>query len=266
MEEDVGEQAAPEAVPEREQRRHLGRPDPVDRPAHPGMERHVLRRLEQQRIQVEHAELAVAHPGLALAQPLVRADVHEHRARAAELDVVGRGVLQDHALLERREEQVQLDERGVLEHRERPLVGVRHERDALVPEHRRRLVHQQPAQRLGALRALGANEPLVVEQAGLDQRLEVAQAVGREGAVDLAVAVEDPALGVTKAAGLEAGVGADVVGRPHGRRRIVETDAGWPRAAVRPSLDGVGTPRRGAASAVSGSSLRMRRKRRMRFQ
>ena len=46
---------------------------------------------------------------------------------------------------------------------------------------------------------------LVVEQAGVDQRLEVAQAVGREGAVDLAVAVEDAALGVTKAAWLEAG-------------------------------------------------------------
>ena len=266
VQEDVGEQAAPEAVAEREQRRHLGRPDPVDRAAHPGVERHVLHRLEQQRIQVEHAELAVADPRLALAQALERADVHEHRARAAELDVVGRGVLQDHVALERREQQVELHERGVLQHRERPLVRVRHERDPLVPEHAGGLVDEQPAQRLGVLGALGAHEPLVVEQARVGQRLEVAQAVGRECAVDLAVAVEDAALGVAKAAWLEAGFGAGVGGRPHGRRRIVEAEAGWPRAAVRPRSGGVRAPGPTACSAVSGSSLRIRRKRRMRFQ
>ena len=68
------------------------------------------------------------------------------------------------------------------------------------------LVHEQPAQRLGVLRALGAHDPLVVEQAGVGHGLEVAQAVGRERPEDLAAAIEDAALGVTKAAGLEAGV------------------------------------------------------------
>ena len=74
-----------------------------------------------------------------------------------------------------------------------------------MPEHPGGLVHREPPQRLGALRALRADQPLVVEQAGVLQRLEVAQAVGREGPVDLAVGVEDAALGVAKAPRLEAG-------------------------------------------------------------
>ena len=101
-----------------------------------------------QRVEDEHAELPVAGPGLALAEPLEGADVDEHRLGAAPLDVVGRRVLEHEPLVERAEEEVELEQRRVLEHPERPLVRVRDDRDALVPEdaprrsRRRKLVRQ----------------------------------------------------------------------------------------------------------------------------
>ena len=72
-------------------------------------------------------------------------------------------------------------------------------------EHRGRLVHEQVAQRCNVACTLGAHDALVVEQAAGLERLEVAQAIGRERAVDLVARVEHPALGVTKRPGLEAG-------------------------------------------------------------
>ena len=53
-----------------------------------------------------------------------RTDVDERRAWAHPLDVEGGGVLQRHALPERRERHVELQERCVSEHAERPFVGV----------------------------------------------------------------------------------------------------------------------------------------------
>jgi hypothetical protein len=148
------------------------------------LEGDVLHRLQQQRVEVEHAELAQAHPGLALAQALERADVHEDRLRALELDVVGRRVLQDQVVLQRGEQQVELEQRGVLEHRERPLVGIRDERNPLVAQHAGRLVDEQRAIDRAVLDLLGRDDARVVEQAGLAQRLEVGQAVRRQRAVD----------------------------------------------------------------------------------
>ena len=61
------------------------------------------------------------------------------------------------------------------------------------------------------------DDALVVEQAGRRERLEVAQAVGRERAVDLVAGVEDAALGVAEGAGLEAGgLGLASAGGAHG--------------------------------------------------
>jgi hypothetical protein len=182
VQEHVGEHALAEAVAEGQQGAHLRGRDAVDRPAQPGVERHALHRLQQQRIQVEHAELAVADPGLALAVALERADVDEHRPRALELHVVGRGVLEHEVVLERGEQQVELDQRGVFQHRECPLVGIRDERDALVAQQPGRLVDEQSlaggaAACGGLLDQLGADDALVVEQAGGGQRLEVAQPV-----------------------------------------------------------------------------------------
>ena len=225
MQEDVGVDPAPEAVAEGEHPAHLRRGDAVDRPAQPGVEGHLPHRLQQQRIEVEHAELAVAHPGLALAKPLVGADVHEHRPRPLELHVVRGGVLEDQVVLERGQQQVELHERGVLEHREGPLVGVGDEGDPLVAQHAGGLVHQEAldgAEPVGS--ALGRHQALVLEQAGGLERLEVGQPVGREGPQHLVARVEDPALGIAEGAGLEAGVrgrGAVRLGSGHavGRRR-----------------------------------------------
>ena len=186
------------------------------------MEGHVLHGLQQQRVEVEHAELAVADPRLALADALERPHVDEHRPRPLELHVVGRGVLQHEVVLERREQQVELDQRRVLQHREGPLVRVRDERDALVAQDRGGLVDEQAlaggAPTSGAVpEQLGRHHARVVEQAGRLHGLEVAQAVRREGSKDLVAVVEDSALGVTKRAGLEAGrLGARVRGRGHG--------------------------------------------------
>ena len=173
--------------------------------AQPRLEGHVLRRLEQERIEVEHAELPVADPRLALAHALERADVHEGRPRALELHVVRRRVLQDHVVVERREQQVELEERRVLQHREGPLVWVRDERDPLVAKHGRGLVHEQVTRRGHAVRALRPDHALVVEQAGGLERLEVGQAVGRERAEDVVACIENPALRVTEGAGLQVG-------------------------------------------------------------
>jgi hypothetical protein len=191
----------------------------------PRVEGHALHRLEHQRVQVEHAELAVADPGLALAQALERADVDEHRAGAAELHVVRRRVLQDHVLLQRRQQQVELAQRRVLEHREGPLVRVRDERDALVAQDAGGLVDEHAAIDGSVLDLLGAHDPLVVEQAGAAQRHEVGQTVRRERAVDVVARVEDAALGVAERARLEScGLRGGVRGRGHGaghsRRRL----------------------------------------------
>ena len=205
VEDHVGEDALAEAVAEVHQRAHLARPDAVDRAAQPGVEGHALRRLEQQRVEVEHAELPVAHPRLALANALEGAHVHEGGERALELHVVGRGVLQDHVVLEGGQQQVELQERRVLQHRERPLVRIRDERDALVAEHGGRLVHEQVAQRCNIACTLGAHDPLVVEEAAGLQRLEVGQPVSGERAVDVVARVEHATFGITEGPGLEAG-------------------------------------------------------------
>ncbi len=203
VQEDVREHALAEAVPERHQGAHLARRDAVDRAAQPGLEGDALRRLQQQRIEVEHAELAVADPGLALADALERADVDEDRPGALELHVVRRRVLEDEVVVERVEQQVELQQRGVLQHREGPLVRIRDERDALVAQHGRGLVDEQPPERRHVLDELGRHDPLVVEQPARPQGLEVAQAVGRERAIDLVAGIEDSALRVAEGAGFE---------------------------------------------------------------
>ncbi|MCB0828671.1 MAG: hypothetical protein KDB62_07690 [Solirubrobacterales bacterium] len=131
----MDEDAPPQPVPQREDLDRVDRGDPVDRAAQPGVERQVAMGLEHQRVEVQHAELAVTDPRPALRQGLERADVDEDRARASELHVVRRGVLQRQALFDRRDAEVELEQGRVAKHREGPLVRVRDERDPLVPEH-----------------------------------------------------------------------------------------------------------------------------------
>ena len=82
MEDDVRQDTATEAVAEAHERAHLRRLDPLQRAAEPRLERHALVGLEHERIEDERAELAIAGPRLAFAQPLERADVDEDRLRA----------------------------------------------------------------------------------------------------------------------------------------------------------------------------------------
>ena len=203
MERDVLEHASPERVPTPEERPRLRRVDALEAPAQPGLERNAPVGLEQERIEEQHAKLAVAEPRLPWARPLERADVDEHRARSAPLDVVRRRVLEREARSERLARDPQLQERGVPQHRERPLVWVRHEWQALVPERRHpSAAGIRRADRLklgrGCGRRLdhiaGLHEPR--EQPALLERGPVCGALPGECADDLAVDLEDPAVGV----------------------------------------------------------------------
>ncbi len=80
VEDDVREHAALQPVA-REHAPGLARRDPVERAAQPGVVRRAAVGLQHQRIQEEHAELAVAGPRLARPKRLERADVDEHRRR-----------------------------------------------------------------------------------------------------------------------------------------------------------------------------------------
>ena len=69
-------------------------------------------------------------------------------SRAVPLDVVGGGILQDHALVERRAHQVEMQQRRILQHAEGPFVGIGDEGDA-------RVLRARPPSRLRPRRALG---------------------------------------------------------------------------------------------------------------
>ena len=201
VEGDVREDAAPEEIAKREDvprvdRRHAG-----EAPAQPRAEVDALVRLKQQRVQVEHAELPVAGPRLALSQPLERADVDEHGLRSAPLDVVRRRVLQHQILVERAAKQLELEERGVAEHRERPLVRIRDERDPLVLENGRGAGDRDVVD-LRRRDELALRDRLA-EELRLRQRGPVRQAVCGERAQDARIVVEDATVPVAKGARLE---------------------------------------------------------------
>ena len=107
--------------------------------AQPGMKRDVLVGLQEQRIQKLLAELSVPRPRLT---GLIRGEgpqVDEARRGSEPLDVVRRGILERHPVVESRQRDIELEERRILEHSERPLVGIRDERDRFVFEDTRPL-------------------------------------------------------------------------------------------------------------------------------
>jgi hypothetical protein len=134
VEGDVLEHARAQPVGAGEQPGQLLRLDALDLAAEPGLEADVLVGLQQQRVQHRLAELPVAGPRLAGAHPLERADVDEDRAGADEGEVVGVPVLHGQVGAEGGQQQVQVDQGRVLEHREGPLVRVGDEGDPLVLE------------------------------------------------------------------------------------------------------------------------------------
>ena len=132
---DVGEHALLQAAAAPQQVGGGGRGDPVDAAAQQRLERDVADGLDQERVEEQLAELAVARPRLAGPEPFERPDVDEHRLGAGELDVVRRGVLGDQPLGEGAAGERQLQPGGVAEHLERPLVWIGEDVDALVTQH-----------------------------------------------------------------------------------------------------------------------------------
>ena len=74
-------------------------------------------------------ELAVGRPGLAFLVDFEGQAIDEHRAAADKLNIVSRGIFQDHAPLQGFFLQVQGEQRGIFELAEAPLVGVGDEGD-----------------------------------------------------------------------------------------------------------------------------------------
>ena len=134
---DVEERLRPELVAKAQEPHELGRREALDPAPIRRVVRHAEPRREQQRAQELVAELAVAVPVGARDVALDRQHVDEDRLGAAELDVVGGGVGEAEAVLQQREVQVELQQGGRAQRRERPLVGIGHERDALVLQEER---------------------------------------------------------------------------------------------------------------------------------
>ncbi len=222
----MGQDPPAQVVAGREVAVGLGRRDSVDRAAQHALERNPSVGLEQQGIQIERAELPVSRPRLALAQPLERADVDEHGTRAAPLDVVRRGVLQDQPVVERRQHQVELQQRRLPEHREAPLVRIRDEGHPLVAQDARDAVGERGADALRDRRRQVGRAALLrpdqaargaeaLERGGRRQRPPVLEAGGAERPEDALGADEHAARGVAE----RSRIGDDRLCRPaHGRR------------------------------------------------
>ncbi len=132
---DVAEHALLEPLHAGEDAPHLGGLEAVEMTEQVALERDAEVRFEHQGVQERLAELPVADPRTTLGA-FERADVDEDRRDALELHVEGVAVLHRDVFLERGEEDLEMHDRRVAEHLERPLVRVRDERDELVLEHR----------------------------------------------------------------------------------------------------------------------------------
>ena len=123
-----------EALPPCQELRHLVGGGSLQVPAEPGLEGDADPGPKHQREQELTGELSIADPGLALAIGLERADIDEHRPPIDELDVVRRGVLDRESRRKRSLEQVELEQGGIPQHREGPLVGVGDQIESWVPQ------------------------------------------------------------------------------------------------------------------------------------
>ena len=207
----MSEDAAAEAVAEAEQSPHVGRLDPLQRPAQPRLEGDAFVGLEEERVQHEGAELAVTCPGLALAEPLEGADIDEDGLRASPLDVVRRAVLEHKALVERFEKELELEQRRVLEHPECPLVGIGDDGEPVVAENALYAPSREHVRKpVGRAHALGGHDPARLrfgpeETAGFE-RLPVCEPALRERTHNRAAGREDAAVWIAEGARLGPGL------------------------------------------------------------
>ena len=205
LRDDVHEDAGPRQIARREQRPQRMRGNPIDIAAQPRSEIDALVGLHHQGIEEQLAELPVADPRLPPAQQLEGRDVDEDRLRAAPLDVVGGGVLQDHAGAERRLEEIEVQQRGVLQHAEGPFVGIGDERDPGMLEHGGPIAAElrfEFALGPGGLDDAAQRGQLAKEGSGA-QALPVRQRLRADAAKDPAVPIENSAVAVPVGARLE---------------------------------------------------------------
>ena len=134
MQEDVTQHPAPQGVAPSEERPEVAGSDPVRAPTKPCLEGDAAVRLQHQRVEELHAELPVSEPRLSSARTFEGSDVDEDRPHALPLHVVGGRVLDRQPFVERRTHEPKLQQRGVLKHREGPLVRIRDERDPLATQ------------------------------------------------------------------------------------------------------------------------------------
>ncbi len=124
---DVNEQGRREPGPPRQQTTGEIERNTVNIAAQQLVEPDVDMGHERQRRQEMLTELSIGDPGITRLSDLEGQGIDQHRPAFQELDVVGAGVLERHAVLEGLELDVEGRERGVLERGERPLVGIRDE-------------------------------------------------------------------------------------------------------------------------------------------
>ena len=146
--------------------------------------------------------------------------VDEHRPGADELDVVGAGVGEGEARLQRFEMDVEMVERGLLVQREAPFIGIGDERDARMLEQirgRRRVLRERGRiDLLGADHQAAADQPR--QQPAVARALIGGGALRHHGAQDAAFGNEHAAGGVAE----RARVGDRVHQRASGVRSALE--------------------------------------------
>ena len=169
---------------------------------------------ERERPEEVLAELPVGHPRSALGPPFERQRIDEDRRRADELEVVGAGVLQHHAVLDGEPLDRQRRQGRALQLTEGPLERVRDERnrlrreDAVAPLAVGRVLNLVVADEQSAL----GERPV---EAGVDQLV----VVGGVAQVDLAQEPPLPAKHVARR----------IAERPANRRHVTRPSCRWPR-------------------------------------
>ena len=176
----------------------------VDAAAQPGTKLHALVGLQHQRIEEQLAELPVSDPGLALRQDFEGGNVDEDRLGAVPLHVVRGGVFQDHSLVQRLAHQLQVQQRGILQHPERPFVGVGNERNSLMLQDGRPVLRTFSQRVRRTLRAddRSRRDPIAKELAS-GEPVPVLQRLGADAAQNAGVAIEHRAVAVAIGAGLD---------------------------------------------------------------
>jgi hypothetical protein len=146
---------------------------------------------------MRHEELASAKPQLAVAIGHQRQRIDEDRIGSGELHVVGAGIAQREAELQREQMQVEVKQRRALQKFERPLIGIADKTDRLVFEHAAREIAERRFRR-----DVGRHQPLprkqLCQQTGGFQLLKRSKRVLAQHAKHPAVVMGNVTGGIAK--------------------------------------------------------------------